>query len=72
MLLLMVLGPEDVSKIRLGKLSAYTMECLRLLRDFFGVTFKIRAEPETKDRYGNTCLLSCLGTGYKNLARKVT
>ena len=65
-LLLMVLGPEDVSKIRLGKLSSYTIVFLRQLRDFFGVTFKIVPDPVTK-----TVLLSCVGSGYKNMARSV-
>eukprot|EP00947_MAST-08B_sp_MAST-8B-sp1_P004605 g4605.t1 len=65
-LLLMVLGPEDVSKIRLGKLSPYTIVCLRQLRDFFGVTFKIAPDPKTK-----TIFLSCLGIGFKNMARGV-
>jgi len=65
-LLFMTLCPEDVSKIRLGKLTPYTIQYLRHLRDFFGITFKIKADPESK-----TVLLSCLGTGFKNLARKI-
>jgi RNA 3'-terminal phosphate cyclase-like protein len=65
-LLLMVLGPEDVSKVRLGKLSPYTIGVLRHIRDFFGTTFKIAPDAETK-----TVVLSCMGTGYKNLARSV-
>jgi len=63
----MALSPEDVSKIRLGKLSPYTIQTLRHLRDFFGVTFKIEPEPETQ-----TVLLSCLGCGYKNYAKTVS
>ncbi|KAE9351238.1 putative RNA 3'-terminal phosphate cyclase-like protein [Phytophthora fragariae] len=66
-LLLMALGPEDVAKVRFGKLTPYSIECLRHLRDFFGITFKIKPDPETK-----TVLLSCLGVGFKNLAKKVT
>jgi len=65
MLLLMAAGPEDVSKIRLGKLTNYTIEFLRHIKQFFGVTFKIEPEPETK-----TVLLTCLGAGFKNLSRK--
>jgi RNA 3'-terminal phosphate cyclase-like protein len=65
MLLLMAAGPEDVSKIRLGKLTDYTIEFLRHIQQFFGVTFKIEPEPETK-----TVLLTCLGAGFKNLSRK--
>lgn len=43
------------------------MECLRHIRDVFGVTFKIKPDPETK-----TVLVSCLGVGYTNYAKKVT
>jgi RNA 3'-terminal phosphate cyclase-like protein len=65
MLLLMATGPEDVSQIRLGKLTDYTIEFLRHIKLFFGVTFKIEPDPETK-----TVLLTCLGAGFKNLSRK--
>eukprot|EP00002_Diphylleia_rotans_P005483 TRINITY_DN14633_c0_g1_i1.p1 TRINITY_DN14633_c0_g1~~TRINITY_DN14633_c0_g1_i1.p1 ORF type:complete len:359 (-),score=56.24 TRINITY_DN14633_c0_g1_i1:238-1314(-) len=66
MLLYMVLCPEDVSKIRFGKLTEYSVEFLRLLREFFGVTFKVVTDPETK-----TVLLTCMGIGFKNLSKKV-
>ncbi|RHZ06586.1 hypothetical protein DYB37_002188 [Aphanomyces astaci] len=66
-LLLMTLSPEDVSKVRFGKLTPYSMQYLRHLRDFFGVTFKIKADHDSK-----SVLLSCLGIGFKNLSKKVT
>ncbi len=70
-LLLMVLGPEDISRVRLGKLTEYTIQYLRYLKDFFGVTFKI--VPSTDDVSGaSNILLSCRGIGYKNLARSAT
>lgn len=65
-LLMMLLAPEDVSRVRLGRLSRLTVDCLRLYRDFFGVTFKITPDAET-----NTVLLSCLGIGFSNIARRV-
>jgi RNA 3'-terminal phosphate cyclase-like protein len=65
--LLMCLTPEDVSRVRIGTLSPYTIESLRLLKMALGVEFKCRPDPETK-----TILLSCLGTGYKNMARAST
>jgi RNA 3'-terminal phosphate cyclase-like protein len=65
MLLLMVLCPENVSKIRLGKLSPYTIEALRLFKAIFGVTFKI-----VPDRSNRTVILSCMGIGFKNFSRK--
>ena len=45
--MLMVIGPEDVSKVRFGKLSPYTIAYLRDIRDFMGVTFKVTADEET-------------------------
>ena len=35
-LMLMALGPEDVSRLRLGALTPFSVDLLRLLRDFFG------------------------------------
>lgn len=66
-LLFMCLCPEDVSKVRLGPLSDYTIQFVRHLQDFFGVMFKIQPDAESK-----TVLFSCVGIGYKNLARKIT
>jgi RNA 3'-terminal phosphate cyclase-like protein len=48
LLLLMVLGPEDVSKIRIGKLSPYTIAYLQHIKEFFNVSFSIVPDPETK------------------------
>lgn len=64
-LLLMVLGPEDVSKVRFGQLSAAAMNMLRLLRDAFGVIFKVKRDED------GTVLLSCLGIGYRNMSRRI-
>jgi len=63
-LTLMAMGPEDVSKIRLGKLTLNTILLLQNLRQFFGVTFQIVPDTETK-----TTLLTCFGCGLKNMAR---
>ncbi|CAB9524550.1 Probable RNA 3'-terminal phosphate cyclase-like protein [Seminavis robusta] len=66
-LLLMCVTPEDVSRIRLGTLTQYTVESLRLFKRAFGVEFKVKPDEETK-----TVALSCLGTGYRNMARAST
>lgn len=66
-LLLMCLTPEDVSRIRLGTLSQYTIESLRLFKAALGVEFKVKPDHETK-----TVMMSCLGTGYRNMARAST
>eukprot|EP01080_Neovahlkampfia_damariscottae_P003135 gene3135-5451_t len=52
MLLYMALCPEDVSKVRLGKLSDYSVDYLRNIKKFFGVTFKISEEE-------NSIVMSC-------------
>ena len=66
-LLLMALGTEDVSKVRLGKLTKFTVKYLRHLRDFFSIVFKITPDSKT-----GSVMLSCLGTGFQNMSRKVT
>ncbi|KAJ3204304.1 rRNA-processing endoribonuclease [Clydaea vesicula] len=60
------LGPEDVSKIRIGGLSNFTVHYLRDIKKFLGVTFNVKPDLET-----HTVLLSCLGIGYSNLNKKV-
>lgn len=64
--LLMTLSPEDISKVRIGKLSPYSIEMLRNIRKFFGVTFKIEPDVESK-----TVMLTCLGIGFNNMSRRV-
>ncbi|KAL7468071.1 hypothetical protein ACHAXS_008302 [Conticribra weissflogii] len=98
-LLMMCLTPEDVSRIRLGPLSRYTVVTLRLLKEAFGVEFKLRMEEEKRGSFGGdergnngeeeeeeeyyggngkrrrgggTVLCSCLGIGYRNMARAST
>jgi hypothetical protein len=48
------------------------MATLRLLRDFLGVTFKVKNDHDGGEIGGDTVLLSCLGSGYKNVARRAT
>lgn len=64
-LFLMVVTSEDVSRVRMGKLSDYAIGMLKNLKEFFGVMFKITPEPETQ-----TFVVSCRGYGYKNVSRK--
>jgi RNA 3'-terminal phosphate cyclase-like protein len=82
-LLMMCLTPEDVSRIRLGSLSSYTVVSLRLLKEAFGVEFKLRVDEEVLGDGGSdeeeetgmkssTVLCSCLGIGYRNMARAST
>lgn len=66
-LLLMVLCPEDVSKVVFGPLTGHSMAVVRLIKTFVGTEFRI-----VQDDSDGTVTMSCLGVGYKNLARKVT
>ena len=63
-LLMSGLGPEDVSQIRVGMLTKVSIAGLRLMKKVFGVEFKVKADEESK-----TVLLTCLGTGFRNMAR---
>ncbi|KAJ2008713.1 hypothetical protein H4R26_000032 [Coemansia thaxteri] len=66
-LLLMVLGPEHACKTRIGKLTPFTIQYLRDVREFFNITFKIKPDPES-----NTVLMTCMGSGYINVGKKTT
>ncbi|XP_021759393.1 probable RNA 3'-terminal phosphate cyclase-like protein [Chenopodium quinoa] len=65
--LLCALCPQDVSKIRVGKLFPYGTEALRLIKDFLNVQFAIKPDPST-----GTVILKCVGSGLKNLSRKLS
>ncbi|GAX17417.1 RNA 3'-terminal phosphate cyclase-like protein [Fistulifera solaris] len=66
-LLLMCLTPQDVSRVRVGTLSQYTIHCLRLYKELLGIEFKVQPDMDTK-----TVMLSCLGVGYRNNAKAST
>lgn len=69
MLTFMALCPEDVSRLRLpAHMSHYTVETLRLLKEFFGVVFKLKVDEAAEQ----SVVASCLGVGYKNYSKKVT
>jgi RNA 3'-terminal phosphate cyclase-like protein len=64
---LMALCPEDVSRVRIGRLAPAAVATLRVIHDTLGVTFKLKA-----DEADGTLLCSCVGAGYRNLAKKVS
>ena len=66
-LLLMAFSPEDVSRVLTGPLTPTSVGLLRLLKEMLGIVFKLR----TADEEGHV-LISCVGSGYKNISRKVT
>jgi RNA 3'-terminal phosphate cyclase-like protein len=64
-LLLMVLCSEDVSKVRLGKLTEFTIQIFRDIKTIFGVQFNVKTD-------GDTVLASCIGAGFANFNKKAT
>lgn len=62
-LVLMAFNQKDVSKVRLGPLTMYTIYFLRHIKEFCGLTFQLdtRDHPEV--------IATCQGIGYKNLSR---
>ncbi|XP_040565274.1 RNA 3'-terminal phosphate cyclase-like protein [Lepeophtheirus salmonis] len=75
-LLLMSLSQRDVSKIVTGPLSDYTVHFLRHLRDFFQMTFKLETfedeESEDLKMGADKVVLTCVGTGFSNIAKRTT
>lgn len=77
-LLYMCLTQNNVSRVRLGPLTPYTIRFLRNLKKFFGVVFKVDVEKKDVDDVGNkrglnaTLLLSCVGIGFTNMNRTMT
>lgn len=65
--LLCALCPQDISKVRVGKLSPYGIESLRNISEFLGVKFAIKPDPSDE-----TVVLKCVGSGLKNLSRKLS
>ncbi|KZT09534.1 18S rRNA biogenesis protein [Laetiporus sulphureus 93-53] len=70
-LLMMVLGSEDVGRCRMGEPTERTIQFLRDVKTCFGTTFKIipadPADPECSDY-----MFSCYGTGYMNANRTLS
>jgi len=74
--LLMGLGPPDVSKFVVGPLSPYTVQCLRHVRDFMDLTFKLETlvrdeEEENHLKMGaDKVVLTCVGVGFTNMSKR--
>ena len=79
----MAICPEDVCKVRFGELTDQSIRTLRLLYDAYGIVFKIKQDNSSNEggddnkadsstNNNKSTLLSCLGIGYKNMARRVT
>jgi len=67
-LLMMVLGSEDVGRCRMSEPTTRTIQFLRDVRDFFGTAFKI-VPADPSDPASSDLLYSCYGIGYVNVNR---
>ena len=78
LLLFMALTQNNVSQVRTGPLTPYSIAFLRNLKTFFGVVFKIKVDKLDESVEGNkrglnnTLLLSCIGAGFQNMNRSMT
>ncbi len=75
-LLYMALTPADVSQLKLGPLTPYSIQTLRLLKDSFGVEFQFEEEEREGGRGGGVgvgggVVAQCVGTAYVNISRKI-
>ncbi|KAK8794720.1 hypothetical protein WA158_001701 [Blastocystis sp. Blastoise] len=66
-LILFAFSPRDVSKIRFGEITDNSIKLLRLIKEFVGVSFRLEEDNET-----HSVIVRGIGSGYKNIARKVT
>ncbi|KIM87244.1 hypothetical protein PILCRDRAFT_305539 [Piloderma croceum F 1598] len=69
-LLMMVLGSEDVGRCRMGPPTLRTIQFLRDVKDFFGTSFKI-VPAEPSDASSTELVYSCYGSGYDNVSRRL-
>ncbi|CDO72922.1 hypothetical protein BN946_scf185002.g107 [Trametes cinnabarina] len=70
-LLMMVLGSEDVGRCRLGEPTARTIQFLRDMKQAFGTAFKI-APADPSDPESTDLIFSCYGVGYINANRTLS
>ena len=69
-LLLMVLGKEDVGRCLMGDLTAHSVQYLRDLMAFFGVRFKIQPQKAEESSAGEV-IVSCVGVGFSNVNKSM-
>ncbi|KAI0724012.1 18S rRNA biogenesis protein [Cerioporus squamosus] len=69
-LLMMVLGSEDVGRCRMGEPTTRTIQFLRDVKETFGTAFKI-VPADPSDQNTPDLLFSCYGVGYVNANRSL-
>jgi len=79
--ILMGLGPTDVSKFVTGPLSPYTVQMLRHTKDFMELVFRLETYQSEEDLEGakeklrmgaDKVLLTCVGVGFTNMSKKTS
>lgn len=73
MILLAALNQSDVSKLLCGKLTAYSIELLRNMKLFLGVTFRlelVKGEEKGTSRGSDKVAMTCIGVGYQNMNKQ--
>lgn len=63
-LILMAFNQKDISQLRLGSLTNYSIHLLRHIKEFCGLTFRLEPCDDS-----NEIIASCEGIGYKNMNR---
>lgn len=64
-LTLMAFNQKDISQLTMGSLSSYSINYLRHLKEFCGLTFRLEASELSQ----NEIIVTCEGIGYKNMSR---
>ena len=65
--LLAALSSEDASSIHMGPLTPFSIEFLKQLHLFFGISFRLKENRDT-----GSVLATCIGTGFRNIAHRST
>jgi RNA 3'-terminal phosphate cyclase-like protein len=70
-LLLMALGPDEVSVVRLGRVTSSAVSAMTLMECFFGVTCAVKEEPSHRaEQLPPTTLVTCIGSATVNVWKK--
>lgn len=70
-MLLMALGPDDISTVRFGELTSSGVSALMLMESYFGVSCAIKEEGSPTDpSLPSTTLITCLGANLVNVWKK--
>lgn len=48
----MCLSERKISSVRLGRITPYTVENLKIIQQFLGITFKIESDESTEEEEG--------------------